>query len=82
MEFEFQLDSLLIQKQVTGVWQCKAPTLVKRYEEALALLRVLRSRGSHYVVRHIYREFNAEADGLASWMLDTGCVMLKEAWRA
>jgi ribonuclease HI len=68
----FRVDSMLIAKQVTFKWRCLAPSLVTPYEETLALLRRLRSLDnvSEVVVEHVYREYDADADGVCSRVMD------------
>ena len=70
MEVLVQMDSLLVSRQASGVWRCKAPALIPYYEEALALIAEMRRRGSNVDVEQIYREFNAEADVRANRVLD------------
>lgn len=77
MDYFFQgrnqdVDSMLVQRQVTGVWQCRAPDLIPWYTQALAQIRQLRLLGVTTAVRHIYREHNAEADSLANYVIDSG----------
>ena len=40
-----QTDSLLVARQVTGVWRCRSAELVPYYQKALHLLRQLRESG-------------------------------------
>ena len=68
----FRVDSKLVAQQVTGKWRCKSSELWHSYEEALAWLRRLREQvgDQNLMVEHIYREFNADADGVCNEILD------------
>ena len=63
---------MLIAKQVIFKWRCLAPSLVTPYEETLALLRRQRSLDNvcEVAVEHVYREFNADADGVCNKVMD------------
>ena len=63
---ELQADSELVVKQLQGRYKVKKEHLVPLYEEALALLRSF----SAHKLRHIPREQNKLADGLANQALD------------
>ena len=75
----FHTDSLLIARQLNGLWRCKAAELIPYYEKSLLLLKQLRDSGSIIDVLHIYREFNGEADGLANSILD-GMPQVRDSW--
>lgn len=77
----FQLDSLLVARQVSGTWKCRSPELTAYYEEALDLIAFLRRNGCAVALQHIFREFNAEADGLAKAILD-GQLSVSDSWLA
>ena len=70
--FCFRLDSMLVVKQLSGEWACRAEHLIPLYERALALLGSLRAAPDveGVQIQHVYREFNAEADSLANEGLD------------
>ena len=71
--FCFQVDSLLVAKQLSGEWACKSPDLLPLYERALDLLATLRDDAlvEDIIVEHIYREYNSEADALANIGIDS-----------
>lgn len=54
-------DSLLVVKQVTGQWKCKAGSLRPLLVEADRLLRAFKKHS----VRHVNRDFNKEVDELS-----------------
>jgi len=68
----FRVDSKLVAEQLNCRWRCRAPDLVPLYERALGLLRQLRLRPgvADILVEHVYREFNADADGVCNAVLD------------
>ena len=68
----FHVDSLLVARQLNLTWRCLSPDLRPLYMRALGLVRRLRStRGVGSVeIQHIYREFNADADGICNSVLD------------
>ena len=70
--FCFQVDSILVARQLNGVWACKSESLRPLYEEALHLLSSLRADPLVEVVlvEHIYREFHADVDALANLGID------------
>lgn len=65
-------DSKLIISQLRGEWKCKAENLSPLYEQGLILVRRLQSqcRDGFFLLTHVYREYNADADGLANVALD------------
>ena len=65
-EVEVRADSELVVMQVTGRYRVKAPNLKPLY----AKVRELLASFERYDVRHVPREENAEADGLANAALD------------
>ena len=79
---------MLVAKQLQGQWSCRMPHLVPLYTEALDLLAVLRARRNTtaVIVQHVYREYNADADGLANYAIDQRAlarpngVVLSENW--
>jgi ribonuclease HI len=64
-------DSQLVQKQLTGVWGCKAAPLAEARDRCLALLDAL---GVDWAAEWVPREQNAEADALtvAAWVEAAG----------
>ena len=75
----FQVDSLLVANQLASRWRCRSAPLRGSYEQALAMLAELRSLQSvlSVCVRHVYREYNADADGICNAVL-----LLRDAGRA
>ena len=67
----FQLDSMLVTKQGSFLWRCLSAELAPYYEQVIAGIRALESGGVEVTVVHIYREFNALADGLANEVLNS-----------
>ena len=65
----FRVDSMLVARQLQGVWACRSHGLIPLYERALHLQRSIQERGCSVVIEHIYREFNAYADSLANYAL-------------
>ena len=55
-------DSMLVIKQISGLWAVKAPGLKDVYKRVMALLQKFDSVSC----RHIYRENNARADSLTN----------------
>lgn len=77
----FQTDSFLVYKQVAGIWQCRDAGLIPYYTDCMQLVASLRRAGCRCRLEHIYREFNAEADGLANYILGSGGGILRVNWR-
>ena len=79
-------DSKLVISQLNGVWRCKAENLTRYYERGLAMMLVLTGLcdDEHFVVSHVYREFNADADSLANIALDrfsgSNTVVINDLW--
>lgn len=66
-EIEVRMDSELVQKQLSGAYQIKEPSLVPQFIE-IHNLRV--SAFPHLSFTHIRREENAHADRLANEAMD------------
>ena len=68
----FRVDSKLIAEQLDFRWACRTPMLSAHYEDALQTLSDLRRRPGveAVVVEHVYREYNADADGVCNSVLD------------
>ena len=70
-------DSMLIVKQVQGIWSCKSDKLAAKLREVKGLLR----RIKHCQVDYVGRTKNQEADALASECLQevaVGAIRLQE----
>ncbi len=65
-EIEVRTDSQLIERQVKGVYRVKQPHLRKLYDE----VKVLAQRFSSFVILHVPREENKDADALANRAMD------------
>ena len=65
-------DSKLVVQQLNGIWKCKASNLFSSYEKGLDMVRRLREvcASGSFVLAHVYREFNVDADGLANVAID------------
>ena len=55
-------DSMLIVKQVQGIWSCKSDKLASKLLEVKGLLRKIK----HHQIHYVRRARNQEADALAS----------------
>ena len=55
-------DSLLVIKQMQGVYQVKAPNLIPLYQRAVGLVKQLPS----VEFQHVYRAANKRADALSN----------------
>ena len=70
-------DSMLIVKQVQGIWSCKSDKLASRLREVKSLLR----RNTHVKIHYVGRAKNQDADALARECLKEatiGAVKLQE----
>ena len=85
----FRVDSLLIARQLQGIWACRCSHLLSLYARAIDALNSLRSapHAPSVSVEHVYREFNSDADGLANLAIDnyrphihTTGVVLNDGW--
>jgi ribonuclease HI len=65
-ELTLYSDSLLLINQLTGAYKVKAPHLIPIFLQALELKRGIRS----VTARHVRREQNSKADGLANRAVD------------
>ena len=63
-----RLDSLLVTEQLNGRWACRAEHLKHLYEEGLRLMAQRRQNDAqeNFICEHVYREYNAVADGVAN----------------
>jgi ribonuclease HI len=60
------MDSELVVRQVTGIYQVSKPELAALLHEAKSLIAKIPS----FTIRHIYREKNQDADALANLAID------------
>ena len=81
----FEVDSQNVARQINGVNACRDKTLTPVYDDCLRLLGILARREQPWVVRHIYREWNAVADSLATRgtepTLSTGGEVFLTCWK-
>ncbi len=61
-------DSELVFKQVTGVYKIKNETIKVLSSQVRSLIKNF----SHFEIKHVLREYNKDADRLASGILDKG----------
>ena len=61
-----EVDSLLVSKQATAQWRCKSQDLQPYCDRCWSLIEAARQARKGIDIRHIYREFNADADALAN----------------
>ena len=52
--------------QLVGIWRCNAGNLFPYNEEGLQLTRQLPVTSNVFQIKHVYREFYADADSLAN----------------
>ena len=71
-EVIFEVDSMLLARQIGHVWACRSPSLTPYYEKCLQLGDTLDARGITWSIRHIYREYNQAADSLSNEAIDVG----------
>jgi ribonuclease HI len=67
-EIDVRMDSLLVVRQMQGLWKIKHPGLRPLALQAGALL----AEFAHRSIEHVPREENAEADRLANRAIDEG----------
>ena len=86
----FRVGSLLVAKQLRGQWACRSESLQPLYTQCLRRLERLRAHIQQHSVQieHVYREFNADADGTANESIDsfqpqahTNGIVINENWR-
>ena len=65
-EIELRMDSLLVVRQVEGLWKIKHPSLKILNQELKHALNSLKK----WRVKHVPREKNQRADSLANMVLD------------
>jgi ribonuclease HI len=67
----YQLDSLLVANQVSGIWACRSTCLHPYYSDAMRKVSEMEASGVHIIIEHIYREFNTMADKYANKSVHT-----------
>ena len=67
LSVEIRLDSQLVQRQMDGIYKVKSPELKVQFEKIKALQR---EHFPHLTFKHVYREFNKDADRLANDAMD------------
>lgn len=63
-----RMDSMLVVKQMQGLYRVKHPNLVPLYRQVVEAVKPFRS----VQFEHVYREDNADADRLANIAMDAG----------
>ena len=58
----FEMDSMLVVNMVNGEWACRRRHLIPLLQACRDLGAHLSDVGCEWLVRHIYREYNREAD--------------------
>ena len=68
----YEVYSYVVAKHMAhrNAWACKTKALQEHYKTCRALGKELTDKGVKWEVRHIYKEFNQTADGLANAALD------------
>ena len=69
-EVVFEVDSMLLAKQMRHVWACRHDSISPIYEECCELGDKLTEMGVRWSIRHIYREYNQAADSLSNEAID------------
>ena len=71
-EVVFQVDSDIVARQMQRVNAsvCKSADLLQLHHECVRLGAALDESGVRWEVRHVYREYNQTADGLANLAID------------
>ena len=71
-EVVFQVDSDIVARQMQRVNAsvCQSADLLQLHHDCVRLGHALDDRGVRWEVRHIYREYNQTADGLANLAID------------
>jgi ribonuclease HI len=67
LNLKIEGDSKLVIQQVAGSWALKAMGLRENYNRVMALINKM----NYVVVRHVYREFNSDADALTNELQGT-----------
>ena len=61
-----EMDSMLVTNQLLGKWRVGDTDLVSYFRKASLLLHQIRRQGKQIDIRHVYREFNKDADAKAN----------------
>lgn len=69
LNIKIEGDSKLVINQVSGLWAVKSDGLRTNYERVIRLL----DKFNYVAARHIYREFNGDADALTNELQGTRC---------
>ena len=69
-EVVFEVDSILLAKQMGHIWACRHASISPLYEECCELGDKLTEMGVRWSIRHIYREYNQAADSLSNEAID------------
>ena len=80
MHLVFELDSMLVVKLMRGEWGCHRAHLRILLQECHDVGEGLARRGCTWTVRHIYREYNTLADGLAGNAIQEGLERATGTW--
>ena len=72
LQIYFRVDSMLVKRQVLCEIACRSADLQPFHETCMSMLRELRRRNQdgNVQIEHVYREFNADADGTANEAID------------
>ncbi len=73
LKIRFRVDSMLVKRQVLCEIACRSADLQEHHESCMQMLRDLRRLNPTGTVdvEHVYREFNASADGTANEAIDS-----------
>ena len=66
----FEVDSMLLAKQMRHIWACRHASISPLYVDCCELGDQLTEMGVHWSIRHIYREYNQAADSLSNEAID------------
>ena len=66
----FEVDSMLLAKQMRHIWACRNASISPLYDDCCELGDQLTEMGVHWSIRHIYREYNQAADSLSNEAID------------
>ncbi len=66
----FEVDSMLLNKQISSEFGCRSELLRPAYIACSEFAEEMAAQGKKWRIRHIYREFNQVADTLANEAID------------
>ena len=66
----FEVDSMLLAKQMRHIWACRNASISPLYDDCCELGDQLTEMGVRWTIRHIYREYNQAADSLSNEAID------------